>query len=367
MNNVYFYVVEILVSSLILFILNLCPSVHFQSYRSKLLFVLVNSIAPVLLFTAGPSLQSIVLTVIKGVGDSIMIPTLAVNSIGQSLVFAILPGILSAQLPLFGRTRKQMIYLSSFGAIVGATISDAVSWFFHWNEQLSIYELFDTSPVFPLICNIIGGSFVGLITGNNVYRVISDIKVLVKKDKYSLIRILLRTVTLGGLIVLSFIIFLSYWIFFYRIPVNVMFEFKCQQDCRYQFVPESLNEYLYRSASGSKNLPRPVENPQGNFRRGFIYVSNAKGTLTIAKHQTLKTPKNSIVLVDGYSFDLSVVKDLSTIHGMAYTVFLNSKVLNKTLWETIDPNVRGGIIGGLITLAGSLVVFLLSRKRKQPS
>ena len=367
MNNIG-YIIQVLLAFSVPFLFTLCPSVHFQSYRKKVFFVLANSIVPILLFTAGTFSESALLLFLKGSIDptTVLSVIMSVDTFFGSFVFALLPGFLSAQLPLFGKTKMQMIGLSAIGAIVGATISDSIYWLVDFNRMLSAYDASDSSFIFSIVSNIIGGSFVGIITGNSVYQIIKRIKGF-KKDNYSIMSFSLRSFSVGGLIALSFIVFLAYWIFFYHIPVYVMFEFKCQKDCTSQFVPKSLVSYLKSSKDELMHLPCYKTITQGNFKKGFFKVAHAKGILKIVKYPSSTIVYDSVVIIDGYSLNVSVDKDLTKIHGKANIVALNGEILNRTIWENVDSGVKGGIVGGLISLIGVLLAWFLSQRNKRKS
>jgi hypothetical protein len=366
-NNIA-YIIQVLLAFSVPFLLTLRPSLHFQSYREKVLFVLANSIVPILLFTAGSFLESALSLFVEGSNYTTMILAniMSAHIFFGSFVFALLPGFLSAQLPLFGKTKMQMIGLSAIGAIVGATISDSIYWLVDFNRMLSAYDASDTSFIFSIVCNIIGGSFVGIVTGNSAYQVIERIKGS-KKGNYSIMSFSLRSFSIGGLIALSFIVFLVYWIFFYHIPVYVMFEFKCQKDCTSQFVPDSVVSFFKRSNNERINLLRNTTITQGDHKKGFFKVAHAKGILKIVKYPSSTIVYDSVVFIDGYSFNVSVDKDLTKIHGNANIVALNGEILNRTIWENVDSGVKGGIVGGLISLIGVLLAWFLSQRNKRKS
>lgn len=363
-----FQVIEILVAISVLFLLPLFPSKHFESYRNKVLFVLGNSITPVLLFACGPILEGAVFSIIKGFGDSIgfAIPIVASHFLLECLSFALLPGILSAHLPLFGKTRKQMMCLSSLGAILGATLIDYLQLVF--NPALySSWEQVDYSFTFSIVSNVFGGVLVGIIAGNSIYVVLRYVKALSKRDKYWIVGSTLKTFSFSGLMALSFAVFLTFFVFFHRVPVDVTFQIRCSKDCRYTFSPEPYANAVMHS------YPKPVEFTRtkfktGVFAHGFFQIVNADGILTVGKGPSFEIPKNSTMLIDGASFVTSMTGNLIGVRGRAYVVTLNAEALNKSIWESTDPNIRAASIGVLGLLAATFLGFYFKGKwqRKSP-
>lgn len=97
----------------------------------------------------------------------------------------------------------------------------------------------------------------------------------------------------------------------------------------------------------------------------YFLIKPVEGTMSVGKSKQSLVSTDQVEIIGdsmlGLVFEPDTLPELR-IDGLAEYIYLNGEQLLPSRWASIDPNVRGGIVGGIIGFLASLGVLLFGRR-----